>query len=635
MENKPDVLRVKPSQIPKELKAVPQWIGWKLEWNGKKWTKPPYNIRTGRKDDLTNPKTWVDYRTAQRTYRNGGAFDGIGFVFTESDDFMGYDIDGCLNGSGASKQLIHLKETYGLNTYIEKSPSGKGLHVLATGKLPPGGRKKGDHEMYDQARFFTVTGHRLKGAPKEINPQGREFAAIHKAVIAGPTPTPVPEPVPAPIPKKKPNPDEWKKILIKAFDSEHGEKIYALYAGDTSGYPSHSEADLAFCDHLAFWCDGDDYLIDQIFRRSLLMRSKWDAKRGNQTYGERTIQKAISGRNRPADGDCAGAIAPAPLSPRIGVSSINDLLNQKFDHIEHVIGSGVLPVGCGLILAGESEAGKSLLSLQWAIELAMGRHLLEGKLTVPRSRKVLFFQTENIPSMVQARINKMLSGMNLTSIPDNIFFAGQQVRYDVSNSKCVERMVQAIKECEADVYVIDPLSSFHSANENDNGAMRRVLDTFTEISRLTGVASIVIHHYGKPQEGRDNAYRLRGASATKDWCDTLVLLEHETHPFLTVRNLKFQKIRYGVKLNPVMLERDDASLIHKVTSGHMAILPNQIAIHIKNIFKGSAPSKGALVASLVKAFGGSTRTAGRCIDNAVSSGIVKTQKVGNKKSYHV
>lgn len=46
-------------------------------------------------------------------------------------------------------------------TYCEKSPSGTGLHCFFKGKLPDNRKKKRtdlDIELYDSARFMTVTG---------------------------------------------------------------------------------------------------------------------------------------------------------------------------------------------------------------------------------------------------------------------------------------------------------------------------------------------------------------------------------------------------------------------------------------------------------------------------------------------
>ena len=66
------------------------------------------------------------------------------------------------------------------------------------------------------------------------------------------------------------------------------------YMKQRYGYPSASEADLGLCKILAFWTGNDAERIDRLFRRSGLMRNKWDEYRGAQTYGEMSIAKAIA-----------------------------------------------------------------------------------------------------------------------------------------------------------------------------------------------------------------------------------------------------------------------------------------------------------------------------------------------------
>jgi putative DNA primase/helicase len=85
-------------------------------------------------------------------------------------------------------------------------------------------------------------------------------------------------------------------VLKKARNSKNGDKFQRLYSGDWSGYPSHSEGDLSFCNQLVFWCGNNPAQIDSIFKTSGLFRPKWNEKHsGNgQTYGEMTIQKAIN-----------------------------------------------------------------------------------------------------------------------------------------------------------------------------------------------------------------------------------------------------------------------------------------------------------------------------------------------------
>jgi putative DNA primase/helicase len=83
---------------------------------------------------------------------------------------------------------------------------------------------------------------------------------------------------------------------MRAHAARKGAKFGALWRGDVSRYASHSEADLALCNLLAFWTQGDAARIDRLFRQSGLMRGKWNVARGAETYGARTIAYALGSR---------------------------------------------------------------------------------------------------------------------------------------------------------------------------------------------------------------------------------------------------------------------------------------------------------------------------------------------------
>lgn len=94
------------------------------------------------------------------------------------------------------------------------------------------------------------------------------------------------------------------EIVRRAAAAANGEKFARLWSGDTAEYAGdgnegHSEADLALCSLLAFWCGPDEARIDGLFRRSGLMRPKWDERRygDGRTYGQGTIGHALSGRS--------------------------------------------------------------------------------------------------------------------------------------------------------------------------------------------------------------------------------------------------------------------------------------------------------------------------------------------------
>jgi primase-polymerase (primpol)-like protein len=80
-----------------------------------------------------------------------------------------------------------------------------------------------------------------------------------------------------------------RELLERAFQARNGAAVERLWHGDTNGYDSHSEADLALLAHLAYWTGRDPARMDSLFRSSALMRKKWE----RADYRERTLAKAL------------------------------------------------------------------------------------------------------------------------------------------------------------------------------------------------------------------------------------------------------------------------------------------------------------------------------------------------------
>ena len=152
--------------IPDELKQRAQWVTWRAEWDEKKakWNKPPVNPKTGRNASSTNPVTWGTFQQAIDYYdkhkQNGCG--GIGFVFTEADEFAGVDLDHCRDPETGEIEEWAQAIIEKLNSYSEVSPSNRGVKIFVKGKLLAG-KKKGNIEAYNRGRYFTVTGGRING----------------------------------------------------------------------------------------------------------------------------------------------------------------------------------------------------------------------------------------------------------------------------------------------------------------------------------------------------------------------------------------------------------------------------------------------------------------------------------------
>lgn len=276
-------------QIPQELKALPNWICWDAVPDEKrgKIKKVPINALTGGGAMSNNPSTWCDFDTAVKASEK---HSGIGFMFGGCP-YFGVDIDGKEeeleayqrgeNGNIISEFISTLQ------SYAEISQSGKGIHIICRGKLPKRGRRKGSVEMYEDGRFFVMTGNSCSEY-ESIAECTDSIKPLHEKYIGGDH-----EPVAKAVPAVRL--DTADQIIKAAAGAKNGGKFVSLYSGRTAGYASQSEADMAFCSMLAFWTGCDASKMDVIFRSSGLMREKWDRPQSGSTYGALTIQKAIAG----------------------------------------------------------------------------------------------------------------------------------------------------------------------------------------------------------------------------------------------------------------------------------------------------------------------------------------------------
>ncbi len=293
----------------------PHWVVWRLETKPgqSKPSKIPYNAKTGNRASSTDGATWHAYEAARAAYERGG-YDGIGFVVSEFDPFVGVDLDGCVDDQGNIADWAQ-RIVDDLDTYTELSPSGTGLRLWCVGKLPDGSRNRsGSIEVYQTGRFLTVSGAKLPRSPIEIRDRESELAAL---VATLGSPKPASNGVVKPVAPFDPN-----ERLQMALNSATGEKIRWLFEGDTSGYSSASEADLTLVNHLLWWASGNVYQTDQWFRQSslCLYRPKWDEKHGIDTYGNITLNKALA--------DFEGGYDP--VAPSVGIN-LRDQLQSIAD----------------------------------------------------------------------------------------------------------------------------------------------------------------------------------------------------------------------------------------------------------------------------------------------------------------
>lgn len=353
-----------PATIPAELRERRQWVVWKLETvaGRPKPTKVPYNTRG--KAASTRPDDWMSFAEAEALARDP-QYNGVGFVFTKHDPYVGVDLDAAIDASGAltpeAQDIIRTLSP----AYIEISQSGHGIHIIVQGMLPEGARRKGPIEAYEEARYFAITGNVFAGSAQTIPDQTAALAAFHAKYLPGvgeSSSTPE-QPIAATPPEIVA--DAAAAILTKIDSSPDARFFTTLYEfGETRPGKSASESDMAMAACLAKYTR-DAGLIESIMKSSALKRPKWNEARPMPGRKDGTIlRRVIAAALRQTPDRIAEQDATFP--------SIDDEELSNLPDPAWLI-EGLLPTDSGVLLYGRRSSYKSFVLLDMMLSVQAGR----------------------------------------------------------------------------------------------------------------------------------------------------------------------------------------------------------------------------------------------------------------------
>ncbi len=311
---KPLPLKLNVDGIPEELRAAPRWVPWAFVWKDDKkgggtWTKVPISAKTYRAADCNDPRNWYSLSECLKVVALSKA-DGVGFALADSE-YVGFDLDDhrCSVTGDLSEFAQRILVTF--PTYTETSASATGVKLIGKGRFPKDTPKKVAAlgiELFDRG-FFCLTGSAVPGTTAGV--AGLQPAIdAHLVELLAPAQhgtsrdalknSQAAEPARergrcnAPQAVRVPGADDIESRV--QWSHADGRR---LMNGDTSAHNGdHSAADLALCNLIAFYAGTNPDLIDAVFRRSGLMRAKWDEKhaRDGRTYGTLTVAKALAGK---------------------------------------------------------------------------------------------------------------------------------------------------------------------------------------------------------------------------------------------------------------------------------------------------------------------------------------------------
>lgn len=554
---RPATLAPRFESFPPELTSRPHWVCWRWEHRadnpGKPWTKPPF-APNGSKASSTNPATWSSFDAVKLAYEaslnSDAPFDGVGFALSEGDPLLGVDLDHVINPETgeidpAAQRLVRQFP------YAERSPSGTGVRLIGLGAMPEGrGRKKKRMELYDRARFLTITGDSLKSEPlRDVQPMIDALVAridAHSSTTSG-------------TGRAAPQEHTWTDgelseedevldddVLVRAL-SGFDEKFEMLFKGRwrevtkyndqtdqyVQAYPTQSEADAALIRKLKDYSGSyaNHERLYRLFRASDLYRPDRDAATRH------TIAKVMAttfsrpdGGGRTSDAQDDKSNDNRSSAYFVWDDEILDLPPREW------LVDGLFAVGELVGVGGDFGTAKSLLiqSLMEAIAQGIGwfgRSVREGF--------VVYVVGEGLTGLRQRR----------KALED---YTGLQPRHRIAYLPRALRLLDEedvdgfLKRISTDLpekpvaIVVDTLSrSIPGADENSQKDISKVVAVTDRIRAETGATVFLIHHV-------NSAGSWRGSTVARDAMDTVVRSERvETSGQVPKVNLTLEKQKDG------------------------------------------------------------------------------------------
>lgn len=476
--------------IPEEIKEKDRWILWVKKEIENKFTKIPVNERcvpvsiVDENNLMPFDKAYNYYKELESRLNDN---IGLGFVFN-GDGIIGIDLDEVIENNSLKKSAIEIINS--IDSYIEKSPSGKGIHFIGrVNKEIQSLKKVYDNlrvEIYPSKRFFTVTGQVLSDSIeiKDITKSVEELIS-------------------------KINLQEKINLFFKTFPQYR--KLYLGNIEEVDGDLSRADYKLVSALYKYF---SDEKIVDSIYRTSALFRPKWDEKRGEFTYGQLTLNKVKVLQK--TETIHTNSIDVERLS-------VDSLWDNAMNFREHGFSKGfstgwvVLddfyrPAPSSLsVLVGTPGAGKTTFLDNLAINMAKlhgWKFCFLSFETVPVERHLLRLMQIYLKKPIfkflpgSATDEECLSAKNFL---DEHFFFLFPKEYKVTMDNLIEMLSDELSDHSINSFILDPFTELDldltRKNCNEVRAIEMDLAKLQKFTRVNRIHTIVSVH---PTKNSDN-----------------------------------------------------------------------------------------------------------------------------------
>lgn len=237
-----------------------------------------------------------------------------------------------------------------------------------------------------------------------------------------------------------------------------------------------------------------------------------------------------------------------------------DLLSKQFPPDPNYIEYNILPKGGTLLIGGEAKSFKSFIMLEVIRALTCGKPFLEhDQLIVPVPVKVLYIEAENGERANQDRIKRIFEKEDSKIWGDKFHIISKDLNFNFDSPKGVMNIISAIKDTEAKVLILDPISFLFHKDENSATEVGKLAFTLGQIKEQFSEQNLSIvfsHHFGKRPWGQAavgfdalSEYNFRGSSKWKDMGDSTITTQKvqqlQDEPFQTWKNKMRFLTRHG------------------------------------------------------------------------------------------
>lgn len=297
--------------------------------------------------------------------------------------------------------------------------------------------------------------------------------------------------------------------------------------------------------------------------------ARWESRRAEIPRAVKSAEKFAPEERKPPSITVNLSLSDKPAKDEIDGPAPMDwaaLQGTQPEAAEFTV-PGWLPRRTTTLLSANGGVGKSNLSLQLAVSVAVGASWL-GLESV--GGRVLVVSAEDEARTVHFRVANVCADLGV-SLSD---LSGRLMVYDMTGADCVmwrnggptaqmQWLADAVVRHKADVVIVDNASDVFASNENDRAEVRGFMRCLNSIAHGTGAAVLLLAHVDKASvrvgAGVDTQSTFSGSTAWNNSARSRWAMTREDQAVM----LRHEKCNLGPLQDEIKLEFDPAAKVFR------------------------------------------------------------------------